>query len=86
MTYTFQYGRQTLVSRFSRLIGKLPLLTPRRLFYSVRPIRSGGDGMDLITAMKARRSTRAFLSREVTKKSIQTILDAARWAPSGVNM
>jgi nitroreductase len=42
--------------------------------------------MDLITAMKARQSTRAFLDREITTEKLQTILEAARWAPSGVNM
>lgn len=42
--------------------------------------------MDLITAMKARKSTRAFLNRPVEDEKIRAILDAARWAPSGVNM
>jgi len=42
--------------------------------------------MELITAMKARHSTRAFLDREVESETLHTILDAARWAPSGVNM
>lgn len=41
--------------------------------------------MDIITAMKARKSTRAFLEREVEEKKVRLILDAARWAPSGVN-
>jgi len=42
--------------------------------------------MDLIAAMKARRSTRAFLDREVGDETIYQILDVARWSPSGVNM
>jgi nitroreductase len=42
--------------------------------------------MDLITAMKSRQSTRAFLNREVAEEKVHAILDAARWAPSGVNM
>ncbi len=42
--------------------------------------------MDMITGMKARQSTRAFLPREVEKEKIIRILDAARWAPSGANM
>lgn len=42
--------------------------------------------MELITAMKARRSTRAFLDREVSADTIHSILEAARWSPSGVNM
>jgi len=42
--------------------------------------------MELIEAIKARQSTRSFLNREVSDKTIHAILDAARWAPSGVNM
>lgn len=42
--------------------------------------------MELITAMKARQSIRAFLERDVEQEKIHAILDAARWAPSGVNM
>lgn len=42
--------------------------------------------MDIITAMKARKSTRAFLEHAVEEKKIHAILDAARWAPSGANM
>lgn len=42
--------------------------------------------MEVITAMKTRSSTRAFLDRQVAPETIRTILDAARWAPSGVNM
>lgn len=42
--------------------------------------------MDNVTAMKGRKSTRAFLDREVKQEQISRILDAARWAPSGANM
>lgn len=42
--------------------------------------------MELINAMKSRRSTRAFLDREVADEKVRAILEAARWAPSGVNM
>lgn len=42
--------------------------------------------MEIITAIKSRKSTRAFLKREVEKEKIHRILDAARWAPSGANM
>jgi nitroreductase len=42
--------------------------------------------MDTIDAMKNRQSTRAFLDREVPGETLHAILDAARWAPSGVNM
>ncbi len=37
-------------------------------------------------AMKSRTSTRAFLDKEVPREAVTAILDAARWAPSGVNM
>lgn len=41
--------------------------------------------MDVLDAMRGRRSTRAFLERPVARATIESILDAARWAPSGVN-
>lgn len=42
--------------------------------------------MDIITAIKTRKSTRAFLEHEVEDEKIKFILDASRWAPSGANM
>jgi nitroreductase len=42
--------------------------------------------MNIISVMKTRKSCRAFLKRDVEAKKIHAILDAARWAPSGVNM
>lgn len=41
--------------------------------------------MDVIEAIHQRKSTRAFLSKEVEPEKINTILDAARHAPSGAN-
>jgi nitroreductase len=41
--------------------------------------------MDVTTALTRRNSTRAFLDRPVSDEQIRAILDAARWAPSGVN-
>ncbi len=41
--------------------------------------------MDVLEAIKTRASTRAFLDREVDPTTVDSILDAARWAPSGVN-
>jgi nitroreductase len=41
--------------------------------------------MDLLEAMRGRHSTRAFLDRPVARETIESILDVARWAPSGVN-
>jgi len=41
--------------------------------------------MNVIKALAQRKSTRAFLSTEVEPEKINTILDAARHAPSGTN-
>ena len=41
--------------------------------------------MDALEAMRGRRSTRAFLDRPVPRETLEAIIDAARWAPSGVN-
>lgn len=41
--------------------------------------------MDVLEAIRSRKSTRAFLDRPVARETLQAILDAARWAPSGVN-
>lgn len=41
--------------------------------------------MELLDAMRGRHSTRAFLDRPVPRSTIESILDAARFAPSGVN-
>lgn len=41
--------------------------------------------MDVIQAITQRASTRAFLDRAVARETVDAILDAARWAPSGVN-
>jgi len=41
--------------------------------------------MDVLNAIKDRQSTRAFLNKAVDQHSIETILNTARFAPSGVN-
>jgi nitroreductase len=41
--------------------------------------------MDALEAMRGRRSTRAYLDQPVARATVESILDAARWAPSGVN-
>ena len=41
--------------------------------------------MDVLEAIRGRQSTRAFLDKPVARATIEAILDAARWAPSGVN-
>jgi nitroreductase len=41
--------------------------------------------MDVLEAMRGRKSTRAYVDKPVARATIESILDAARWAPSGVN-
>ena len=41
--------------------------------------------MDVLEAMRGRKSTRAYLDKPVARETVEAILDAARWAPSGVN-
>ncbi len=41
--------------------------------------------MDIVKAIKARASTRAFLCKEIDNSIIEQIIEAARWAPSGTN-
>ena len=41
--------------------------------------------MDILSAIKNRKSTRAFIDKQVPAQSINDVLDAARWAPSGAN-
>lgn len=40
---------------------------------------------DILAAIKKRRSVREFLDREVDGQDIITIMEAGRWAPSGLN-
>ena len=42
--------------------------------------------MRVTEAVKTRKSTRAFLNKEVSRSTVESILEAARYAPSGVNM
>jgi len=42
--------------------------------------------MDVDTALRTRGATRAFLARAVTREQVASILDAARYAPSGTNV
>jgi nitroreductase len=41
--------------------------------------------MDLFKAIKERRSCRSFLAEPVSEEIIETVLDAAAWAPSPMN-
>jgi nitroreductase len=42
--------------------------------------------MDVLEAIKGRRSIRAFKSQNVTAEIIKKLIDAARWAPSAGNI
>lgn len=42
--------------------------------------------MDVLEAIKGRRSVRAFESREVSLEIVKKLIDAARWAPSAGNI
>jgi nitroreductase len=42
--------------------------------------------MDIVEAIKGRRSIRAFRSMEVSQETIEKIIDAAQWAPSAGNI
>jgi len=41
--------------------------------------------MDVLEAMRGRKSTRAYLDKPVARATVESILDVARWAPSGVD-
>ncbi|MFH1721949.1 MAG: nitroreductase [Candidatus Altiarchaeota archaeon] len=41
--------------------------------------------MDVFEAIKKRRSVRSFTKENVSSEDIEKILDAGRWAPSGLN-
>jgi len=41
--------------------------------------------MDVIEAIKSRRSVREFTDDEVDDKTLLEIIDTGRWAPSGLN-
>lgn len=43
-------------------------------------------GMDVLAALRSRRSCRAFTVRPVSRVTVEALLDAARWAPSGGNI
>jgi nitroreductase len=40
---------------------------------------------EVIEALKARRSTRSYSSKQVSREDLETILDAATYAPNGMN-
>jgi len=42
--------------------------------------------MDVMEAIKGRRSIRQFTDKPIEKEKLETLLEAARWAPSGGNL
>ena len=42
--------------------------------------------MDIVEAIKGRRSIRAFKNKKVAQETVEKLLDAARWAPSAGNI
>lgn len=42
--------------------------------------------MDVLDAIKGRRSIRAFQNREISQEIVDKLIDAARWAPSAGNI
>jgi len=42
--------------------------------------------MDVLGAIRSRRSVRAFKSRNVSSEDVATLIDSARWAPSAGNI
>lgn len=41
--------------------------------------------MDVIEAIKSKRGVREFTDEDVTDTTLEEIMDAGRWAPSGLN-
>lgn len=46
----------------------------------------GEEVMDVLEAIKGRRSIRAFRASEVPNEVVDKLVDAARWAPSAGNI
>jgi len=70
-----------------RLMGR-GLLTPQQNYPAAGSICGAvwkGNGMDLFTAIKGRRSVRKFRPDPIPAELLSEILDAARWAPSWAN-
>ena len=45
-----------------------------------------GDLMELMEAIKTRRSIRKFTDEPVPREKLEKIIEAAMWAPSGQNL
>lgn len=44
-----------------------------------------GENMDVMEAIRSRRSVREFTDDDIDDSVIEKIIDAGRWAPSGLN-
>ena len=49
-------------------------------------LRVEGEIMEILEAIKGRRSIRAFKDQEVSEECVEKLIDAARWAPSAGNI
>ncbi len=50
-----------------------------------RQIKASDQTQELMSVIQKRRSVRVYKSGKVTDAELNTILEAARWAPSGAN-
>ncbi len=62
----------------SLLLVKAPGRTNRKIFHK-------GEKMEVLEAIKTRRSIRRYKTTPVDDKTIELVLEAARWAPSWTN-
>jgi nitroreductase len=53
------------------------------LFYDISEVIMKNN--DILSAIKSRRSIRKYKSDDITAKTMDQILEAGRWAPSGLN-
>lgn len=51
-----------------------------------RPSQAGGRPMDVLTAIRARRAVRDYRDQGVGGETIAALIEAATWAPSGMNL
>jgi nitroreductase len=48
-------------------------------------MKTSSERIDILQAIKRRKSCRAYLKQDIGLETIEQILEVARWAPSGVN-
>jgi nitroreductase len=71
----------------SDLILKINLYfcTLQRSDYGIIIIKKGGTSMDLMEAIKERRSVRQYKADPVSEEALQEVMEAVRWSPSWAN-